>query len=154
MNDEKERALKELTRLAAESALIGAEIEAASSIDEQFAIIETRSNPVLAQMKLALDEIRRIDLAMVRERINQSLASTGRGSRLLKAAGREAADTLNRAQNEGAELLEVAQSEAQDLLEVARSEANDILETAQDEAGELHETAKTDADDLGTHFIK
>ncbi|TFD51103.1 hypothetical protein E3T43_17065 [Cryobacterium sp. Hh7] len=148
MNNRKLQILDELGRLSEDAALVTADITAAATPDEQVGIIETRSRPIQAQMEALFAEIRRLDVQGMRETIEQTRAATGRGSKILKAAAREATDLLETGLTDASELLETAEEEAAELLETAEQEATELIQTARQEAVELRDDAQRNADDL------
>lgn len=148
MNEQRAQILEELTRLSADIAKTSTDIEDASSLDEQIIIVETRSKPIQTQMEAAFSELRRLDLEVVRGKIQQSFAATGRGSKILKSAGHEATDMLDAAHDEASELRETAEQEAQELLNDAQRDANELIEEAIVDATTLLEEAEEEVEDL------
>jgi putative NIF3 family GTP cyclohydrolase 1 type 2 len=148
LNNRKLQILDELGRLSDDAALVTAELSAAATPDEQVVIIETRSNPIQVRMEALFREIRRLDVQEMRKTIEQTLAVTGRGSKILKAAAREATDLLETGLTDASELLETAEEEAVELLETAEQEAAELIHTARQEAVELRDDAQRNADDL------
>ena len=143
--DHKTKMLNELERLLIEAKSISTARESASTLDEIDAIMMTRGRENSTQLASAMAELRVLELAALRERIAQSLASRGSGSKLVKAAGREAADLLETAEHEAADVLETATSDATDLLNDAEAEANDLLDDAIRNATDLLEEADDEA---------
>lgn len=151
-----QRILDELGRLMERSQAISLEIEGEPNLEMKHEILFGRARENSARMAAALAELQLLNVAEIRNSIEEALASRGSGSKLLKAAGREAADLLDSAVLEGSELVESAraeaaeliagaESEARDVNDRARQEATDLLDEAMDEARDVLETAQDDA---------
>ena len=143
-----QRILDELGRLMERSQAISLEIEAEPNLEVKHDILFGRARENSARMASALAELQQLNVAEIRNSIEEALASRGSGSNLLKAAGREAADLLDSAVREGSALVESANAEADELIEGAESEARDVKDSARQEAADLLDAAMDEARDV------
>lgn len=143
-----QRILDELERLLEQSQAISLEIEAEPDLQVKVDIISTRARDNSAQIEAAMSELRQLNVVSVKELIQEALASRGSGSKLLKAAGREAADLLDSAVREGSALVESATTEAEELIADAENEARDVKDSARQDAADLLDAAMDEARDV------